>query len=119
MKELTSFLKALRDDPRISTRNRIVLAGLVLWLVSPIDLIPDWIPVLGQLDDAIVLLLILEYLFVSHDSDVILDHWPWPERGFHAVRAAVMTVSWMIPERLRKLVFSYAESAGRRVLPGE
>ena len=54
MQTLLAFLKALRDDPRISWRNRLVLAGLVIWLLSPVDLIPDWLPIAGQLDDLVV-----------------------------------------------------------------
>ena len=111
MKKLLAFLKAIKDDPRISTRNRIVLAALLAWLVSPVDLIPDWIPLAGQLDDLVVALLVLDYLFASADSEVILEHWPWDRRHFLTARRTVRAFSWIVPRRLKERVFRSA--AGR------
>ncbi len=118
MSKLLDFLKALRDDPRISWRNRLVLAGLVIWLLSPVDLIPDWLPIAGQLDDLVVFLLILDYLFVSADSELILEHWPWSRGHFMTARYTVKAVSWIVPGPLKRSVFRFAEDMGRRMPPG-
>jgi uncharacterized membrane protein YkvA (DUF1232 family) len=115
---LLAFLKALRDDPRISWRNRLVLAGLVIWLLSPVDLIPDWLPIAGQLDDLVVFLLILDYLFVSADSDIILEHWPWSKGHFMTARYTVKALTWVVPRPLKRSVFRFAEDMGRRMPPG-
>lgn len=118
MRTLTDFLKRLSVDPRITWRNRLVLAGLVLWLLSPIDLIPDWLPVAGQLDDLVVWLLILDYLFVSADSDVILEHWPWSRGHFLTARYTAKALTWIIPAGLKRSVFRFAEEQGKRMPPG-
>jgi uncharacterized membrane protein YkvA (DUF1232 family) len=52
-------LRALARDPRLPRRWRWALVGLVAYLASPIDLIPDFIPVLGQLDDVVIAALVL------------------------------------------------------------
>ena len=54
IKKLIKFLQDVAKDDRIPERDKVVLAGLLVLLVSPIDLIPDFIPVLGYLDDLII-----------------------------------------------------------------
>jgi len=49
-------------DPRVPRRHKLLLAGLAVYLASPIDLVPDFVPVAGQLDDAILLALVLRAL---------------------------------------------------------
>ena len=59
------LLRLVRDlivDRSVPLRVRIVLVGLLAWLVSPIDLIPDFIPILGPLDDLIVSVIVLRYV---------------------------------------------------------
>jgi len=72
------LLTRIVRDPRLGRSNRIAI-GLVLgYLVLPIDLIPDVIPVAGQLDDAIVVALLLRRLRRTVPPDVLRDHWPGP-----------------------------------------
>ena len=54
-----SLIRRLAADPSTPRRHRLMLLGLAVYLASPIDLIPDFIPVLGQLDDAIAVVLVL------------------------------------------------------------
>jgi len=59
------LLRLVRDlivDRSVPLRVRIVLVGLLAWLVSPIDLIPEFIPILGPLDDLIVSVIVLRYV---------------------------------------------------------
>jgi len=63
IRKLNSFLAALAADPRIPARDKAVLAGLCAYLASPLDLIPDFIPVIGYLDDLVVAALVLDYVF--------------------------------------------------------
>ncbi len=62
---MQQHLALLRDrlrDPRVPRRRKVVLALALAYLMMPIDLVPDFIPVVGQLDDAIVLALALRYV---------------------------------------------------------
>ena len=65
---------ALIRDPRVPLRQKLVLVGVAGYLVLPIDLIPDFIPVLGQLDDLAVVLLGLDLFIRSAPPDLVDLH---------------------------------------------
>jgi Uncharacterized conserved protein len=108
MTKLIDFVRDVAEDHRIPLQNRIVLGGLLAYLLTPIDIIPDFIPILGWLDDAFVTLLILDYIYNSADSDIILQHYPWNKNGFHKMRGYVDRLSWLIPPRVKSVLFSHA-----------
>jgi uncharacterized membrane protein YkvA (DUF1232 family) len=108
MRKIVDFLRDLAEDTRIPFRNRVVFMGLLLYVLTPIDIIPDFIPILGWLDDAFVCLLILDYVFNSTDSDLILEHYPWNKEGFQKMKMYVQRLSWLIPPRVKKIVFTQA-----------
>ena len=56
------LVRRLLADPLVPRRRKVVLALLLAYLVSPIDLVPDFIPVAGQLDDALAVVLVLRYV---------------------------------------------------------
>jgi uncharacterized membrane protein YkvA (DUF1232 family) len=62
-------------DGRVPLRAKIVLAIASVWLASPIDLIPEFIPIVGSLDDAIVAALALRFVLRTTDGAVIRQHW--------------------------------------------
>jgi uncharacterized membrane protein YkvA (DUF1232 family) len=78
-------MKRLLTDERIPRRTKVPLALLVPYLASPIDLIPDFIPVLGQLDDAVLVALALRRVIRAAGRDVVEELWPGSERGLRAV----------------------------------
>ena len=86
MAKIIDFVRDLSEDDRIPLQNRVVLGGLLVYLLTPIDIIPDFIPILGWLDDAFVTLVILDYIFNSTDSDLILEHYPWRKPAFRKCR---------------------------------
>jgi uncharacterized membrane protein YkvA (DUF1232 family) len=65
---------ALARDPRIPLRVRLIPPGLILYLAMPIDLIPDFIPVIGQLDDMIVVFVGVRLLLRFAPREVVEDH---------------------------------------------
>jgi uncharacterized membrane protein YkvA (DUF1232 family) len=79
------LFKRLLGDRRIARRQKLPLALLAAYLVSPIDLIPDFIPVAGQLDDAILVAVALRYVARSAGPEVIREHWPGPDESLRAV----------------------------------
>jgi uncharacterized membrane protein YkvA (DUF1232 family) len=71
----------LAHDPRVSRRRKLLLLALVGYLALPFDLVPDFIPIAGQLDDAIIVALVLRSLVRSGGEDLIRELWPGPERS--------------------------------------
>jgi len=72
---LIRLFAGLLRDGRVPLRAKIVLALATLWLASPIDLIPDFIPIAGQFDDAIVAALALRFILRTTDGAVVREHW--------------------------------------------
>ena len=87
LKDLAGFLPAcvtlvrrLRADPRVpwQAKAAVVLAGL--WVLSPIDLLPEFLPVIGPLDDVVVVALALRYAARRVPREVLLEAWPGEPR---------------------------------------
>jgi uncharacterized membrane protein YkvA (DUF1232 family) len=79
------LFRRLLSDPRVSRGRKLLLLVLVAYLSMPLDLIPDFIPFAGQLDDALIVALVLRTVLRSAGDDVIREHWPGPERSLAAV----------------------------------
>jgi uncharacterized membrane protein YkvA (DUF1232 family) len=69
----------LARDPRVPRRRKLLLLGLVGYLALPFDLVPDFIPVAGQLDDAIVVALVLRHFVKAGGDQLIRELWPGPQ----------------------------------------
>ena len=68
----------LGRDPRVPRRHKVLLVGVGLYLAMPIDLVPDFIPVAGQLDDAVVVGLALRAVLRRSGHELLAEHWPGP-----------------------------------------
>jgi uncharacterized membrane protein YkvA (DUF1232 family) len=80
------LVRRLLGDPRVPRRPKIALWMLIGYLVMPIDLVPDFIPVAGQLDDAILVALVLQSFLRAGGAGLVREHWPGPERTLGALR---------------------------------
>lgn len=81
-RELASFIpnlallfKGLLRDSRVPRRSKLWIAFAIAWIASPIDLIPEFVPVAGPLDDAIVAALVLRHLLRKAGAPVVREHW--------------------------------------------
>ena len=70
-----SALWRLRRDPRVPRRAKVALLLAGIWVVSPIDLIPEFLPVIGPLDDVVVVALALRYAARRVPRDVLVEAW--------------------------------------------
>lgn len=87
LKDLVGFLPAcvtlvrrLRKDPRVPRSAKVVVALAGLWVLSPIDLVPEFLPVIGPLDDVIVVALALRYVGRRVPYEVLREAWPGDTR---------------------------------------
>jgi len=71
----------LAREPRVSRPRKLLLVALVGYLALPFDLVPDFIPVAGQLDDAIIVALVLRSFVRSSGEQLIRELWPGPEQS--------------------------------------
>jgi uncharacterized membrane protein YkvA (DUF1232 family) len=77
------FARLMRD-PRVPRRRKLLLAALLPYLVMPFDLVPDFIPVAGQLDDAVVVAFVLRRV-ARGDPGLLVEHWPGPKSSLDFV----------------------------------
>lgn len=86
---LILLFRGLIRDPRVPRGSKIWLGIAIAWFVSPIDLIPEFIPVLGPLDDAVVAALVLRHLIRRCGQELVAEHW----RGEPATLATILRVA--------------------------
>ena len=79
------LLTRLLRDPRVPRRSKVLVATLLPYLALPFDLIPDFIPVLGQLDDAILVAFVLRRIVRRTDPQLLRELWPGPEASLRLV----------------------------------
>jgi uncharacterized membrane protein YkvA (DUF1232 family) len=85
---VTLFRRLLADE-RIPRHSKLLLGACVGYLAMPIDLVPDFIPVAGQLDDAIVVTLALRTVLRAAGPELLVEHWPGPPSSLGALTRAV------------------------------
>jgi uncharacterized membrane protein YkvA (DUF1232 family) len=83
------LVRGLLNDPRVPWRWRWALAGLLVYLVLPIDLVPDFIPVAGHVDDAVVVVLVMRGVLRAAGPAVVAEHWA----GSQSVLAILIRVA--------------------------
>src|SRR5512132_3606990 len=98
---LVVLFRGLLGDPRVSRGSKALAWFAVVWVASPIDLIPEFIPIAGPLDDAIVAALVLRHVIRRGGTQVVTEHW----RGDPA------TLDWIL--RIARLDERTARSATR------
>ena len=72
---LVRLFRGLLWDRRVPLGSKVLLGIAIGWFVSPIDLVPEFIPVFGPLDDAVVAALVLRHVLRKSGRDVVAEHW--------------------------------------------
>jgi uncharacterized membrane protein YkvA (DUF1232 family) len=107
MKELPNFLRLLGGlitDMRVSTTDKLLVAGAVAYILMPMDFIPDFIPFLGEVDDIFVLVLALQRLIANAGRAVLLDHWMGDPKALSSLdlERVLSSAAFFLPRRVRR-----------------
>ena len=91
---------ALLRDSRVPGQQKLILAGIGAYLVLPLDLIPDFVPVLGQLDDIAVVLLGLDLFIRSAPQEIVDEHLAKIAQDKDQLRRDIATAERLLGDRL-------------------
>ena len=110
---LLGLLLGLLKDARVSKSDKAILAGIIMYVIVPLDVIPDFIPFIGQVDDAYLLAISILRLLNRADRRVVMDHW----RGGTDIKELVDSVSkiaeFFLPRRVKNVLRGKIEPKGR------
>jgi uncharacterized membrane protein YkvA (DUF1232 family) len=79
------LFRRLLADPRMPRRYRVIVIAMLGYLALPFDVVPDFIPVAGQLDDAVVVALVLRAILRAGGLELIEEHWPGPRSSLSLI----------------------------------
>ena len=104
--DIARLIARLVGDPVLPRSAKIALAAAALYLASPFDLIPDFIPVVGYLDDALLAAVLVDGIVNYVDRGLVLKYWPGsPESLDRVARVARILAAW-VPRRIKRRVFA-------------
>lgn len=101
---LAKLVARLIADPRVPRRSKIVLGFAAAYVASPIDLIPEFIPVLGWADDVLLMMYALESLIDRAGPKVVEEHWDGPGDLLGLIRDVMGMARNLIPRRLIRTI---------------
>ena len=100
----------LMVDPRVPAKERLLVAGAILYAFMPLDFIPDMLPFVGQVDDAYLVALTLLRLMTVTEPHVVREHWRGGGDVVELVGATAMLAGRLLPRRIRRVLTSQVES---------
>ena len=101
---VAKLLARIIRDPRVPVRRKTFAVAALVYVVSPIDLIPDFVAGLGQLDDLVIVAVALNHLIAGAGREVVEDHWDGSTDSLDLVLAATEWGTEIIPGPLRRLL---------------
>ena len=98
------MLFGLITDPRVATVDKLLVFGAIAYIITPIDLIPDFIPFIGEVDDVYLLVIALQRLISNAGRLVLLDHWGGDDADLADLnlRGALAAAAFFLPRRIRR-----------------
>jgi uncharacterized membrane protein YkvA (DUF1232 family) len=107
IKQLPAFVRLLGGlvtDKRVSMVDKLFVMGAIAYIVMPLDLIPDFIPFFGEIDDVFVLVLALQRLISNAGRTVLLDHWTGEPSDLADLnlKGVLAAAAFFLPKRIRR-----------------
>ncbi|MGQ0678697.1 MAG: YkvA family protein [Actinomycetota bacterium] len=95
----------LAKDPRVPVRNKLIFGGMLAYVAMPVDLIPDWLPGIGRLDDAIVFCLAVDAM-LNHVPETVIDaYWKGDKTSLEMVRRVVAAAREFLPPTVARTLY--------------
>jgi len=101
----------LMVDPRVPTKERLLVAGAIAYAFVPFDFIPDMLPFVGQVDDAYLIALTLLRLMSVTEPRVVREHWRGGGDVVELIGATALIAGRLLPRRIRRVLTSRVEAA--------
>jgi len=102
---LGRMIASLLADGAVPAAAKIALAAVAIYLASPVDLIPDFIPFVGLLDDALLVAIVVDGLLNHVDRSFLIKYWPGDVASLDAIAAVARRLSRWVPARLKDRIF--------------
>jgi uncharacterized membrane protein YkvA (DUF1232 family) len=99
---ILKLLWRLARDPRVSPRSKAILFVLLGYVASPVDLIPDFIPGLGQIDDLVIAAFALDHMLNRIPEEIVREHWDGDDDVLEIVREVLDLTTAFVPGWLKK-----------------
>ena len=110
---LLGLLIGLLRDERVSQADKAILAGIIMYVIVPIDIIPDFIPFIGQVDDSYLLAIAILRLLNRADRRVVMDHWKGGKDIKELVDSVVKIAEFFLPGPVKNVLRGRIEPKGR------
>jgi uncharacterized membrane protein YkvA (DUF1232 family) len=104
--DVLRLVTRLASDPVLPRAAKIALAAAAVYLLSPIDLIPDFVPFVGYVDDLLLAAVVLDGVLNWVDRGVVLRYWPGTPQSLDSLARAARVLSIWVPRRLKARIFS-------------
>lgn len=101
---LIKLVGRLLKDPRVPRRAKISIGVAAAYVVSPIDLIPEVIPVLGWIDDVLVVMMALDSLIDRAGPEIVEEHWDGPGDVLVLIQEAIAASRALVPKRISSIL---------------
>ena len=100
----------LMVDPRVPAKERLLVAGAIVYALMPLDFIPDMIPFVGQVDDLYLIGLTLLRLMSVSDPRVVREHWRGGGDVVELIGASTLIAAKLLPKKIRRVLTSRVEA---------
>ncbi len=102
----------LLRDPRVSATDKAILGATVAYLLNPVDIVPDWIPFLGLVDDVYLIALALLRMLLRTDAQILNQYWDGPGELIPVLKQTAEWAVSFLPDRVRKALLARIEREG-------
>ena len=103
----------LMIDPRVPTTDRLLVAGAIIYALIPLDLIPDMLPFVGQIDDAYLISLTLLRLMSNTNPNIVREHWNGGGDVVELIGSMATIAAKLLPQKIRRVLTARVESSER------